>query len=395
MVFDNRFLPLIQHPYMTNYDKLSHFAIYGFAATGDKAFGRSDSDLGIPEQFGQYNLIDFFHGLDVRGIPNPLPPDFVAKLSADDKAKILWNVDGRIQAQGFTFSYQQQITSWLAAGFFWGFMRVSSGQLFRLDSGSLISQLDAGEFNELMRGRRLVQQALGLCGDFWTAAGMGDLDFYLRFGGQRDYVYKLRNLLAGVRIGCLAPTGVTRSVNNPSSIPFGGNGHWGVYTSIDAEAELKEDWKIGFLFRVSKRFARTSLQRLPIGNEPVIFGSEVGCAQVLPGVTFNFLPYATFENVRGGFGGRLAFTMTAHMQDIWKDRRCDRSIPVNLCAITNYTDWASSYVTLTAFYDFGKVKIDRGFAPILVFNWDLPASFLLRYNSSKTQMISMGLEYNF
>lgn len=395
MVFDNRFLPLIQHPYITNYERWSHFSVYAFAASGDQAFGRRDDDISISELFGKYNIVDLFNGLAKRDIHNPLPADLLAKLVADDNSKILWTVQERIKAQGCSLSGQYALTDLFSVGFYWGFMRVSSGQLFFLDSGALRSVLDGGEINELLRGRRRVQEALGLCGDFWADAGMCDLDAYIRFSTQQAYVYKFRHIIAGLRVGVLAPTGVTRSIDYPSSIPFGGNGHWGVYASIDAEAELKEDWKVGLLFRVSKRLPRSTKQRLPIGAEPDNFGAEVGCVRINPGTTFNFLPYGSFENVRGGLGGRLMFTMTAHLQDTWTDRRCDRAIPVNLCGPESHSDWASSYVTLSVFYDFGKVKTDRGFAPILLFNWDLPASFLLRYHSAKTQMVSVGLEYNF
>ena len=63
----------------------------------------------------------------------------------------------------------------------------------------------------------------------------------------------------------IIPTGVKRNIDKPASVPFGGNGYWGAYISGDAEFEVKEDWKIGLLLRMSKRFSQTVLNvcRLP------------------------------------------------------------------------------------------------------------------------------------
>src|SRR5690242_15264142 len=52
MVFDNRFFPLIQHPYLTVPDHPSHSKIDGFATTSDTGVDDRQNDIGVPGIFG-------------------------------------------------------------------------------------------------------------------------------------------------------------------------------------------------------------------------------------------------------------------------------------------------------------------------------------------------------
>jgi len=396
MVFDNRFMPLIQHPYLMIEGRPSHIESDLFITTADSGFAGNDTDaaiengseVGIGRIFGKYNQNDLAAALVALGHPYPMRAEFAGK-------ELPWDVDGKIQTQGIAFSYQQEIRDWLSVGMYMAFMHVNSRYDFHLVKDK-VAVFTPSERRELEEDRRFIHSALHLNEQCSSQRGFGDIDAYIRFGHRCDYTLKFRSIQGGVRIGTLIPSGVRAVPDEPSTIPFGGNGHWGVYGSADAEFELKEDWKVGATFRLSKRFARTSLQRMPIGNEPFIFGGVLGRLRVEPGMTIIFVPYFSFENLREGMGVRVQYTLIKHLRDNWTDERRDKKVPVNLSAACEFSQWASSYFTLSVLYDFGKTKVTRGFDPIITFAWDVPTALLVTpENAVKTQKVSLGAEVAF
>lgn len=398
MVLDNRYFPLIPYPYVSVEDRDSHAAIRAFASTASVGFGRRlDGEVGIPEILNIrvtdqqvnpffYNQRDIARALRTLGKPDHLDPVFVE--SGHD---FPWRIGGKLQSQGMAFSYHQQILHWFSLGFNAMFMHVESTHdfIFTGDNFSAIEKED------LERSRRLMHKELGLSGDHVDNTGMGDIDFYVRFGKKWEYEYKFRKIDAGLRLGVLIPAGRDRQVCEPASVPFGGEGHWGIYVTGDAEFELKEDYTFGLFFRLSNRFAKTKIHRMPIRNEPFIFGGLVGEARVNPGVTLVVSPYVVAENLREGMGARIQYTYIHHVKDSWTDKRCDQSIRARVENIENVSSWTSSYITLNVFYDFGKVKSERSMQPIAQFNWDIPLSFGGAAGATKTHKVSLGLEWSF
>lgn len=385
MVFDNRYFPLIQHPFITVECRPSHFAMNGFVTTASAAFGRDEEEVGLPLLFGPYDQRELARSFVKAGLPNPLRSSFLF-------FELPWKMAGKIQSQGFDLEYQQSFNDCLAAGFLFLVMRSDSRIDFDCDFGPSVTTDEKAELADIMRH---MHDEIGLHCAHAHQVGFGDIEAYLRFGHTWDYLLKFRKIQAGIRLGMLAPTGVTHDINEPASVPFGGDGHWGAYSSLDAEFELKEDWKLGFLVRVSKRFAKTCLHRMPVCKEHPLFAPVVGLARVNPGVTAIASTYFSMENLREGFGVRVQYTWTDHTKDCWTDERPNKTVPVNLKKLEDFSDWTSSYVTLNAFYDFGKVKMCREFDPILIFAWDVPVTFFNAHDISKTNKISLGLEFNF
>ncbi len=388
-IYDNRFFPLFRRPYVTVEGRPSHFALEAFVTTASEAIGK-DKDDGVPlgALFGKYDQNNVADSLVALGNPNPLRSEWQGKT-------IPWRIDGKIQSQGLAFSYHQSVTDWLYLGFYWMFMRVNSRQEFFFQRQESQLKLQGGDLLELDATRRQMHRDLGLGGNHSEQSGMGDLAVYLRFGKIWEYVSKFRKVDAGLSLGLLVPAGQRRDIDQPASVPFGGDGHWGFYISGDVELELKEDWKAGLLLRIGKRFPRTQIHRMPIGNVPHVFGAIVGPARVNPGVTLVASPYFSVENLREGLGARVMYTLTHHEDDEWEDARSDKTVPVNLAQVSELSSWASDYFTLNVFYDFGKVKVDRGFAPILTASWDIPAAVFLARRVSKTHKVSLGIEFNF
>jgi hypothetical protein len=387
MSFDNRFFPLIAHPYVTVIDRPSHAASDLFVMTSSRAFDQFDNEVGIPQLYGLYDQQDIAQAIVALGNPNPLPTVFQGN-------ELPWILDGRIQAQGFDFGYHQAIGDLVSVGGTWFFMHVNSRQrfTFKKNDTAIFTQSEELQLDDL---RRSMQAQLGLGGPNSDQIGVGDGDIYLRVGNWWDYVFKFRRIEAGGRLGVLVPSGEIMNIYNPASLPFSGDGHWGMYVAADTELELKEDWKFGVLLRLNKRFPKTCVQRMPVNKEPYVFGAVVGPARVNPGFTFIFYSYLSFENLRQGLGARLQYSAVYHGTDCWTDMRPNKTVPVNLARIQELSSWGADYITLTVFYDFGKVKVDRGLEPIVNLAWDIPVSLLIGRSVARTNKISLGIEINF
>jgi hypothetical protein len=385
--YDNRFIPQLQHPFITVEDRPSHGAFSLFFATADNAIGEHEDDVGIPELFGKYDLRDLAKAVEnvCSYTTSPLSEEFRGK-------ELPWTVHGKIQAQGLDLAYQQAVNDWFSFGFDWFLMRVESRQMFYFQRKDAFTRAQELKLDE---ERRMIHEKLCLRSDHSKQVGMGDMDAYIRFNKSWDYTLKFRHVDLGFRIGALLPIGQAQINNCPASIPFGGNKHFGMYISADTELELKEDWKFGMMARLSKRVSKTALHRMPVGCEPSIFGGVVGCARVCPGVTFNFAPYFSMENVREGLGFQIQYALTIHDNDSWTDERVNKKIPVKLGEVCEKSEWASDYFSLNVFYDFGKMKVTRGHEPIVRFACDIPAAVVVGKGMSKTYKVSLGLEFNF
>jgi len=388
MVYDNRFFPLFQRPRIGVDGLPSSFAIDYTISTASKAFNDDEGEIGIPELFGNFDLSILGRGFEVVGKSNLIRSDLQAANS-----KLPFDMEGKIQSQRLAFSYYQRLVQWFSIGFSWFFMRVNSRQKFILGDTNL--SLGPGDELEINDTRRCMFFDLGLRESHSAQLGFSDIDSFLRVGRLWEYTLKCRRIDAGLSLGLLIPTGVKQELNNPSSVPFGGNGHWGFYVSIDALFELREDLKVGMLLRVNKRLPRTQLHRMPAVGEPQIFGSIVGSARVNPGATVIFSPYFMLENLRKGLGIGLYYTLTSHQEDEWNDRRLDKVIPVNLKQVIDFSSWGSDYVTLNVFYDFGKEKVKRSIDPIISFRWNIPAMFFVSSRVVRTHEVALGIEFAF
>jgi hypothetical protein len=408
MVFDNRYFPLIQYPYITKPGRESHITGDFFITTASRADDERDRAIGIAELSGPFDQAQLAYSFELAQLPPPLAPGLI-------DGELPWMLSGKLQTQGFAWSYQQYLWGGFSAGILGLAMRSNSNINFIFNSAKassvtpVLSESDIFALDEI---RRQMLADLGLSCNHVQQGGLGDTEFYLRWFNRHEYCLKLRSLEYAFRLGGLAPTGVKREINKPASVPFGGNGHWGIYASGDAEFEIKEDWKGGFLLRLSKRFARTREERMPVAHpaqpvpnkpgtffvppsEPQIFGVIVGPARVNPGFTAIFSAYAEWEGIRDGLGARLQYTLINHNQDDWTDERVDKTVPVNLEEVKRRSSWASEYFTLTGFYDFNKDTVYCNYKPIVRVAWDIPFTLLVGHRFVHSYKVSLGLEFNF
>jgi hypothetical protein len=408
MVWDNRYLPLIQYPYISVPGKESHLTGDFFITTGSKAADDRDRDIGIAELSGPFDQSQLAYSFVLAGMPDPLTPGLL-------DGELPWTMAGKLQTQGFALSYRQALFSGFSFGLYWLAMRSNSSIDFFFNASkasSVTPVLTESDIVALDQVRRQMLADLGLSCNHVQQGGSGDTEIYLRWFDRYEYAFKLRSLEYAFRFGVLAPTGVRRNINKPASIPFGGNGHWGVYISGDGEFEIKEDWKIGVLLRLSKRFARTREERMPVlhppnqipndptkvtipESEPQIFGVITGPARVNPGFTEIFSVYGQWEGIRDGLGVRVQYSLINHNRDHWTDERLDKTIPVNLEQVERRSNWASEYITLAAFYDFNRDSLECTYRPIVRGAWDIPFTLLVGHRFVHSYKVSLGLEFNF
>lgn len=389
MVCDNQYFPLFQRPFSRIIEQPSRFAIDAFFTTASLAFDNKENEIEIPALFGPYDQNKLSNALTLVGKNNPLPAEFRG-------SKIEWDISGKIQAQGVSIAHEQKLLGPVYVGFSWLLMHAYSCHDFCLKSPGMISEI--GDIQELKEARRLMHKELGLTQMQSSRTGMGDFDCYLRIGGIWDYKWKCRRIDAGLTLGLLMPSGLSREICNATTVPFGGNGHWGAYGRLDAEFELKEDMKFGLSMRIGKRFERTMDMRLPVAKEHPLFGALVTPVSVDPGLNFSFFPYVSLENLRKGLGVRIGLNLNKHSKDYFCDLRSSKEredLPAITSRLKKVSEWSSDYASLNVFYDFGKMAVERGYKPIVTFGWDVPFLMFVASNSIKTHRISLGVEFNF
>jgi len=398
-VFDNRFIPLYDRQWLLINGLPSFFATDVFFITGSKAFGANEDTIGIPEIFGPFDQGQLSNALEMLGIPTTLRTDWRG-------AKIPLRLEGKLQGQGFEAAWYQNITTCAnrvecGFGVDWLFMRVNSTQQFLLpnqtaEKDRVDLNLGPSDIPELDQERRQMFQTMSIVQEQAHQVGFGDIDGYLRIARLWKHVMKCRKIDVGFRLGCLFPTGVRHDVNVPASIPFGGNGHWGLYGQLEGIFEVKEDIKVGFLTRLTKRLPHTQCSRIPVLNEPIIFGAEVGPLRTNPGVTFNVAPFFILENLAEGLGGSVRYVLTLHAEDELCDKRCTKGdVPVRLSQAEDFSSWASSYFTVNVFYDFGKMKAKRAFDPIISLQWEVPSMMFAPKRVAQTHKIALGVTFSY
>jgi hypothetical protein len=390
-ISDNRFIPFFQRTYITIEDRYSHFGAYLIGITAHHSVDQDQNEDGLFSFYGNYDQGVEAKAMVQAGYPNPLKTEW-------QEAVIPWNVYGKLQGQGIELAWQQQLTDHWSIGADTVFMRVNSWQNFVLNQEKVSGiKLQPNDVVELDDTRRCMNQQLGICSDAARDAGIGDIDLYARVGKVWDHYLKFRTIIAGFRFGTLIPSAPRRDWRYPSWVPLGGDGdhHWGVYGSVDAEFEIKEDMRFGFFTRLNKRFARTYRRRVPLLSEPIIYGAAIVPMRVDPGFTFILSPYFSLENIRDGLGLRAFYTMSIHTHDTFAYRGTNPDCAPNICSLQESSAWGTDYFSLNVFYDFGKVNILRNSSPILTFTWDIPRAVLVAKNAPNTQKVALGVEVAF
>lgn len=392
---NNRYLPWYNQPFGRTVDVRSHVHGEIFFMTADKAFARSsDETKGIPELWGKYDQRITNDALLRRGIATPLLP-----MTGwwQTQTKIQWDVDQKIESQGFAFDGEWYLGKGISVGGSLAMMRVNCNLTFEIPYVTRTDMnLTAEQEDQLDSMRREMNKLSGITGTQWSGSGLSDTTLYFRWGNVWDYKLKSRQVDAGVRAGLYLPSGLKRNQDNPASIPFGSNGLYGFFVGADAAFEIKEDITVGMTMQISSHFKRTQERRLPsYKNENYLFGITKGDVRVNPGTTFVWNPFLRFGDLNDGWGAHVGYTLTHHTGDVWTDVRKDKTIAIDLNNIFSLSEWTTEYLSLYVSYDPSKVTYKDKVQPIITINWDAPIRMLAAKEAPKTHKIGLGVAIDF
>lgn len=381
-LFDNRYFFWYEKPFSRLSDQQFHCDIQPFITTASRAFDATGEEIEIPLLNGFYNQAILAKALVEAGVTaqNLLRSDWQTLTS------IPWAIANKIESQGFGFDIEFRFWDYIGLGASLYFMHARSGYAFQIGD-TRINDLP-GDRADLMAENKQMHDALNLAAPQWSDGGIGDIDLYTRIGRVWEYEAKCRRIDAGITVGTYVPTGIVRDINNPASLPFGGNGHWGVYAGVDAEFELKEDILAGLNFSVVKRLRKSYPERFPFLNEPTNYGTVVANTLVDPGATVFLAPYLSLQRIRAGLGFILGYYMVRHVQDTF----CTDCKNANTSLASERSAWGADHASVNLLYDFGVHKEERGIAPIITFSWDIPVDGIMTDHVPKTNFISIMFE---
>lgn len=393
-IIDNRFRdPVLDYDVFTSYgpDIRTILLFQPFIETAHHAFGNNGED-GLFDCFNtRYNLGQLdAAALAAHRISESLIPTFWQGTLSGAHFK----QRGALHTQGFSFHAYHVLSCHWACGLRAEVLHASS-HLRLVPEAALENSLLAGDSRQLILLQEKIHQALGLTPAIWSDSMFGDVELYLRLFTQRRYAYKCRYFDTGLSLGLILPAAPERCINNPASLPMGGNRHWGMYLEGDFNAIIRHDIRGGVILRGQKRFARTDELRVPTASEPQIFGAVVAPIRVNPGWTFMFAPYLIKEGLREGLGLRLGYTLVKHFEDSFGDARRDKSVNINFETLRTQSEWGKDYITFGFLYDFAYGKVERCIEPVLSLTIDAPIDFIVSNGAAKTWGIVFSAEFSF
>ncbi len=391
LTFDNQYFPFGDLPYTRKWHDYSNIIPGMMVNVADHSRDDDGDAQALFQLFGTLDLRELGRALETVGKPNPLRSQFRA-------SPLPVRMAGELEGIGGTIEYNQALGDHWSFGAATGFMRLTTYPRFILDRDNnriTIPITGQGDLDELDRTLREMADLLCLQVGATQHFAMTDLDTYLRYGGIFEYPAWFRRIDVGIRGGFIAPIGKKRDIYEAFSIPFAGNGLWGLYAMGDIEFELKEDLKLGLFCRVQQRLPKNQVLRVPVLNEPLNFGAIVGDFRIHPGTMVAFSAYLLVEDLRGGLGGSAQYLFIKQFRDHIIDERPNQNIPVNRARYDGLSSWQSEVISARMFYDFsrtGDEECKKPFLPIISFAWDFPVKFLGAHRVSKTNRISVTVE---
>lgn len=391
-VIDNRYFPWNNPPIVRSTSTYSGFTPYAFFVFADDAYGTIVKEkIGISEIWGPFDEINLSNALLTIGDTSPVLAEW------QYYGSLPWEIRQRLEGQGLQLVGEHRVYKGLSVGYNTGFMRLFSTQLFSLTKNTIRRlTISPSQLEQLDEERRTMFEQLNLDTSQDKTIGLLDTVVYFRYGHAWDYQAKCKTVNLGIFGGVIIPTGVTRQYDNTASVPFGGNGATGFVIGTDDSFELKEDLYAGFYLQLTHRFKKTFNERMPIkGQTNFLFGAVDGPLSIDQGLTVKFRPYIFLGNLRDGFDVCLQYSFTHHDGDVWTDKRINPTIPSDLNGLYDKSEWMSDYVSLSLFYDSGRVEKHDSLRPVFRFSCDIPVKLLNAKDVSRTYAITFGLETAF
>ena len=394
MVMDNRYFPWLPHVYNGTDHRHGCVSVEPFFITAKSAWkvkpGSRDREYGYPNLQGTLDYYQLAKALVLDGIPNPIPAEwqYVNPFPVD--------MPGTFEGQGLSFAGYVPLSNHIGIGGSIFFLRLVT-QANLIPGAEAVRKLNLaapGNQAQFIQLTKTFESIVGTQDGYWTQSGVSDIDLYIRGFDVQEYVHWCRKIDKSCAVGLLIPTGVQSSPNYIGSVPFGGNGFWGWYFSPAIEVELKEDWKIGFEWRIEKRFAKTVEHRICIADESNLFAPVTGPLYINPGATAALVPYIALENMREGLGLLFKYTYVVHERDYFKDMRIEQIPAANFQNMSENSRWAEEYATLELLYDL-SFNHEWTYKPLCSLTWDIPLNVLGSRGASQTTRVAVGVIVDF
>ena len=399
-VIDNRWRdPALNHQVFVSPDPdtCTILVLQPFFESAHHSFDCFGKDTGLFDITQLYTLKGLDDALLATGaIAQSLIPTFWAAALTQGP----YFMRGKFQTQGIAFHWYHDISNHWAFGMRGEGLHANARmELVRddalFDGGLLVNVSNPGNERELTLLQEKLHAALEVQPAIWDDWMLGDFELYARLYSTKPYAYKCRHLDAGIALGLLIPAAPFRDINNPASLPMGGDRHWGLFLEGTLDAIVRHDIRAGFLLRYQQRFSRVDRLRVATAKEPLNFGAVVGDIRVTPGPTVMFAPYLIKENLRDGFGMRVGYTLVQHFRDSFSDCRADRTVPINFDILRNASVWGLDIATLGFLYDFAYDKVERHFEPVISIMVDVPVNFAASSLAAQTFGVAISMEASF
>ena len=394
MVMDNRYFPWLPHVYNGTDHRHGCLYVEPFFITASSAWkinpGSRDQYFGYPNLQGTLDYFKLSQALEMDGLENPIPADWqwLREFPVD--------MPGTFEGQGLSFAGYVPVSDHVGFGASLFLLRLTT-QANIIPNATVVGQLTLQAAGNQVQFDQLTQSFESIVGTqdgYCKQSGPSDIEVYVRLFDVQEYVYWCRKIDKSMAVGLFIPTGVLSTPNNIGSIPFGGNGFWGWYFNQAIEIELKEDWKLGFEWRIEKRFAKTINHRICIAEESNLFAPVFGPLYINPGPTAALTPYVALENMREGLGLLFKYTYVVHQADYFKDMRADQTPAANFLNMTKNSRWAQEYATLEFVYDL-SFKHEWSYKPLCTLTWDIPVNAMGSRGASQTTRVALGLTVDF
>lgn len=396
MIMDSRYFPWLEQLYTNSDHRHGRITADAFFIKGGEAYRgelrakEEDQIVSIPELWGELNLTEVANALTLAGLSNPIPADW--RWLADMKTLMPSSMDG----QGIDFEAFWPITKHFGIGGSTLIMRLSSLVLL-LPNEDTIRKLYLGIPGNEAQFTEMVSQfykELQINGTSSKEVGAGDTVVYAALYDVREYEYKMRKIDLSLWFGGIIPSGLKRDPYNLGSVPFGGNGLWGLFIAPTMELELKEDLVFGMQVRATKRFGKCMQSRLPLNAEQPLFAPAVGSVRVNPGISVTGSAYIVFQDLRAGFGLEGKYTATYHQEDTFHTNVLVNNQQPTFKNVECHSGFISEYATIRLFYDVAHDKAWKR-RPLVSLAWDIPRNHIGGKAFAKTNRVLLGCTVNF
>ncbi len=296
----NRYLPQLNHIPCCNEDKDSifvdsHFFIGHGSQTFARKFDVGHEGRGIPEIWGDYDLKEIISSIEEYH--NKVGSAYVSPYDREPGAhvwkagsRILFEARSSIDFAGFGLSGvipagQNGVSFFFNVPFY--SVETRDRYMYKPNQREIIS---IDDYDQLDRLLMMTHRDLGLDSKDWKRVQFGDVSCGVLYKQESDYFWLFRSVALSSSLAVGIPTGQCRDWDNPSSVPFGNDGHWAISAQLNPQVEIKEGIFLEmptWLTLLTKERVR---RRIPLYKEPRPYSKLYDDIWYKPGASLGVRP---------------------------------------------------------------------------------------------------------